>query len=93
LERAIEALPVNYRSVLVLRLVEGLNVADTATCLDLTEETVKTRLHRARALLRRDLEDRAGIVAAQAFPFHLSRCDAVVERVFQRIAEIESASN
>ena len=89
LERSIEALPLSYRSVLVLRLVEGVNVADTAACLDLTEEAVKTRLHRARALLRQDLEERAGIVAAQAFPFHLSRCDAVVQRVFERIAEIE----
>ena len=89
LEQAIEALPVSYRSVLVMRLVEGLNVADTAACLDLSEEAVKTRLHRARALLRQDLEQRAGIVAAQTFPFHLSRCNAVVGSVFQRIAEIE----
>jgi len=89
LEHAIGALPVSYRSVFVLRLVEGLNVADTAACLDLTEETVKTRLHRARALLRQHLEQRAGIVAAQAFPFHLSRCDNVVERVFRRIGDME----
>jgi RNA polymerase sigma-70 factor, ECF subfamily len=85
LERAIDTLPTGYRSVFVMRLVEGLNVADTAACLDLTEETVKTRLHRARSLLRRELQERAGIVAPQAFPLHRSRCDRVVDLVFERI--------
>jgi RNA polymerase sigma-70 factor (ECF subfamily) len=85
LERAIHALPTGYRSVVVMRLVEGLNVADTAACLDLTEETARTRLHRARSLLRRELQERAGFVAPQAFPFHLPRCDHVVDRVLERI--------
>ena len=85
LERAVDTLPENYRSVFFLRAVEGLNVADTAACLDVGEETVKTRLHRARALLRKDLQRRAGIVASNVFPFHLSRCDRVVEAVFRRI--------
>ena len=86
LERAVESLPEIYRIVFVLRTVEGMSVAETAAALDIGEETVKTRLHRARSLLRKDLERRAGIVAAQAFPFHLSRCDRVVEGVFRRIA-------
>ncbi len=85
LERAVDALPESYRSVFVLRAVEGLNVADTAACLDVGEETIKTRLHRARALLRKDLQRRAGIVASDVFPFHLLRCDRVVEAVFRRI--------
>jgi RNA polymerase sigma-70 factor (ECF subfamily) len=86
LERAIGTLPEIYRLVFVLRTVEGLSVAETAGCLDIGEEAVKTRLHRARSLLRKQLERRAGIVAGQAFPFHLSRCDRVVEAVFRRIA-------
>jgi len=86
LEQAIEALPETYRMVFVLRSVEGLSVAETAGCLDIGAEAVKTRLHRARSLLRKDLEQRAGVVAAQTFPFHLSRCDRVVEGVFRRIA-------
>ncbi len=86
LERAIDSLPDGYRSVFVLRAVEGLDVAETAAALNVGAETVKTRLHRARALLRKDLHRRAGVVSAQAFPFHLSRCDRVVAGVFQRIA-------
>ncbi len=85
LERAIDALPGGYRSVFVLRAVEGLNVAETAAALGIGAETVKTRLHRARALLRKDLHRRAGVVSSQAFPFHLSRCDRVVAGVFHRI--------
>ncbi len=85
LERAINSLPDGYRPVVVMRLVEGLNVADTATCLDLPEAAVRTRLHRARSLLRRELQERAGVVAPRAFPFHPSRCDRVVDRVLERI--------
>jgi RNA polymerase sigma-70 factor, ECF subfamily len=86
LEHAIDTLPEIYRLVFVLRIVEGLSVAETAGCLDIGAEAVKTRLHRARSLLRKDLQQRAGIVTAQAFPFHLSRCDRVVKAVFRRIA-------
>ena len=86
LEGAIDSLPEIYRLVFVLRSVEGLSVAETAGCLDLGAEAVKTRLHRARSLLRKDLQERAGLVTALTFPFHLSRCDRVVEAVFRRIA-------
>jgi RNA polymerase sigma-70 factor (ECF subfamily) len=85
LEHAIDSLPEIYRLVFVLRSVEGLSVAETAASLEIGLEAVKTRLHRARSLLRRDLQERAGVVTAQAFPFHLSRCDRVVEAVLQRI--------
>lgn len=85
LESSIEGLPVAYRSVLVLREVEGLSTAETADCLEITEDAVKTRLHRARALLREELFERAGIAAATAFSFHLSRCDRIVAAVFQRL--------
>jgi RNA polymerase sigma-70 factor, ECF subfamily len=86
LEGAIDSLPEIYRMVFVLRSVEGLSVAETAGCLDIGAEAVKTRLHRARSLLRKDLQERAGLVTAETFPFHLSRCDRVVEAVFRRIA-------
>jgi RNA polymerase sigma-70 factor (ECF subfamily) len=85
LESAIEALPASYSSVFVLREVEGMSTAETAECLDLTEETVKTRLHRARAVLREELYQRAGVTAATAFSFHLSRCDRVVAAVFDQL--------
>lgn len=85
LERAIDSLPDQYRSVFLLRAVEGLDVNETAAALDLGVEAVKTRLHRGRALLRKELERRAGIIAPSIFPFHLSRCDRVVEGVFRKL--------
>jgi RNA polymerase sigma-70 factor (ECF subfamily) len=85
LESAIEGLPPTYRHVLVLREVEGMSTAETAECLDLTEDVVKTRLRRARALLRDELFERAGVASGDAFSFHLSRCDRVVAAVFERL--------
>jgi len=85
LERAVASLPDHYRSVFLLRVVEGLDVNETAAALDLGVEAVKTRLHRGRALLRKELERRAGIVAPSIFPFHLSRCDRVVEGVLRKL--------
>lgn len=85
LESAVDALPEGYRAVFILRAVEGLSVAETAACLNLGQETVKTRLYRARAVLRKELERRAGLVASDIYPFHLSRCDRVVQGVLRRI--------
>jgi RNA polymerase sigma-70 factor (ECF subfamily) len=85
IESAVDALPDTYRMVFMLRDVEGLSTAETADGLDIGQEAVKTRLHRARALLRRHLFERAGAASAQAFAFHLSRCDRVVAGVFSRI--------
>ncbi len=85
LEKAVSALPPIYRSVFVMREVEGLNVSETAACLGIREETVKVRLHRARAMLREDLLVQDGPVISAIFPFHLSRCDRVVDAVLRRI--------
>lgn len=56
LDRAIAALPANYRPVILLRDVEELSTAETAEILDLTEDVVKTRLHRARLAVRQTLD-------------------------------------
>jgi RNA polymerase sigma-70 factor, ECF subfamily len=85
LEAAVEALPESYRVVFMLREIEGLSTAETADCLDIGEGTVKTRLHRARGLLRDDLYTRAGVATSDGFQFHASRCDRVVANVFERI--------
>ncbi len=85
LENAVSSLAPIYRSVFVLREVEGLSVAETAASLGIREETVKVRLHRARALLRDELLVRAGASLAEILPFHESRCDRVVAGVFRRI--------
>src|SRR5947209_13641490 len=60
LQAAMDGLPETYRSVFMLREVEQLSTAETAESLGLSEEAVKTRLHRSRAMLRRDVETRAG---------------------------------
>ena len=86
LEQAVQCLPEMYRTVFVMRDVEELSTAETAELLDVTEENVKTRLHRARALLRRELYQRAGATSTAAFQFHATRCDRVVRAVFERIA-------
>ena len=88
IESAIEALPEHYRAVFVMREVEGMSTAESAECLDITEETAKTRLHRARMLLRQTLYERAGIESAAAFPFQVPRCDRVVAGVFEQIEAI-----
>jgi RNA polymerase sigma-70 factor (ECF subfamily) len=85
LESAIGSLPDAYRTVFVLRDVEEMNTSDTALALSLTEENVKTRLHRARALLTKKLYAALKVETKEAFPFHAVRCDRVVRNVFQRI--------
>lgn len=86
LEAAVDELPEHHRVVFTLRDIEGLSTAETAECLGISEENVKTRLHRARALLRDDLFARTGAATAGAFQFHLSHCDRVVSAVFEKIA-------
>jgi RNA polymerase sigma-70 factor, ECF subfamily len=86
LESSIDGLPDAYRSVFVMREIEGLSTADAAECLDVSEDTVKTRLHRARGMLRDALYERAGVATGSVFELHLSRCDAIVAGVLARLA-------
>jgi RNA polymerase sigma-70 factor (ECF subfamily) len=90
LEAAIEDLPDDYRSVLVLRDVEEMDTNETAMALDISEENVKVRLHRARGLLRKKMFALARVHRKEAFLFHAVRCDRVVKNVFQRIAQLSS---
>ena len=93
IERAVDALPDTFREVFVLRAVEGLSVSETAQCLDIPEDTVKTRLHRARGQLKRALLDRVDAATPAAFDFHLRRCDRIVAAVFARISRITTTQN
>jgi RNA polymerase sigma-70 factor (ECF subfamily) len=86
LEAAIDELPENFPLVFLLRAVEEMGVAETAEALEVPEETVKTRLHCARALLRRSLDHHTQAATPTVFSFHLSRCDRVVSAVLARIA-------
>lgn len=85
LESLIEQLPEPFRLVFVMREVEGLSTAETAASLEINEDTVKTRLHRARRLLQDQVDRRLGPAASQVYSFHLSRCDRVVAGVMAAI--------
>ena len=87
IEEAVDALPETYRLVFMLRDVEGLTTGETGAGLGLGEEAVKTRLHRARRLLRRAVTTRLGEAAKMAFQFHAPRCDRVVASVMAKIPE------
>src|SRR5436305_1757156 len=84
-ESEIASLPESYRSVLMLREVEGLSTAETAECLSVNEDVVKQRLHRARTMLRDNLYRRAGLTFDGVFTFGHARCDRVVATVMSRI--------
>jgi RNA polymerase sigma-70 factor, ECF subfamily len=85
LENAVDTLPDTYRTVFMLRDVQGLSTSETGEGLGIGEEAVKTRLHRARAMIRRAVTARIGAVAAGTFQFHADRCDRVVAAVFARL--------
>ena len=86
LEGAIDSLPNGMREVFVLRDVEGLSTLEVAECLGVSEDVVKTRLSRGRALLRQLLIERTGAATPQAFRFYRPRCDQVVANVLAAIA-------
>lgn len=85
LEEAVLGLPEPYRIVVTLRDIEDMSTAETAAALDLSEENVKVRLHRGRAMARTWLLSRVGVAAKDAFPFMGVRCDRVVAAVFARL--------
>ncbi len=89
LEEAADALPEIYRVAFMLRDVEGLSTCETAACLNITEQTAKTRLHRARVLLRNHLAARAQTAVPATFQFAGARGDALVTVVLARIARRE----
>jgi len=85
LEKAVAALPEDFRTVFVLRAVEGMSGAEVAECLGIPEETVKTRLFRARRRLQEMLVQSIEPSLPSIYEFHLSRCDRVVAAVLHRI--------
>lgn len=86
LEAAIDRLPLRYRAVLMLRDVEEMSTEETARSLRLSSVNVKVRLHRARALLRRELCTHVESVRGRIFEFPAARCDRVVQAVYARLA-------
>lgn len=85
IERRIDELPVAFRTVFVMREVEEMTVQETAECLGVPPATVRTRLFRARALLREALERDIDTARADVFAFAGARCDRIVAAVLARI--------
>jgi RNA polymerase sigma-70 factor (ECF subfamily) len=86
LEQEIDKLPDDFRIVLVARVLEEMSIEETAALFGLRTETVKTRLYRARKLLRDALEKQVGPVLSDAFPFDGARCGRMTEKVLERLA-------
>ncbi len=86
MEREVAALPDAFRTIFVLREVEGLSTAEAAACLGISEDLAKTRLHRARTQLRENLYRRAGVTLSSIFAFGNERCDRVVANVMARLS-------
>ncbi|RUU81110.1 RNA polymerase sigma factor [Mesorhizobium sp. M7A.F.Ca.MR.362.00.0.0] len=84
-EQATDSLPDVYRTVFVARVIEGLSIEETADLLGVRPQTVKTRLHRARALVRKALDDQIGPVLLDAFPFAGRRCERLTSAVMRRL--------
>jgi RNA polymerase sigma factor (sigma-70 family) len=83
LEKSLESIPVIYRSVFVLREVQGFSIAETAELLEITPVNVKVRLNRAKSLLQKQLEHY--YTANEIYSFNLIYCDNIVRRVFDEI--------
>lgn len=84
-ERAIDELPQEFRTVLIARALEGMSVEDTAESLGIRPETVKTRLHRARRLLKNALAEHIGPLFSDVFPFDGRRCARITDAVVRRL--------
>jgi RNA polymerase sigma-70 factor, ECF subfamily len=85
IERAIDELPEIFRVVFVMRDVEDMSIEETAAFLGLRPETVKTRLHRARKLLRQALNEKLAPVLTDVFPFAGRRCQRITDEVLNRL--------
>ena len=88
LERRIDALPEAFRAVFVLRSVEELSVEETAGCLGIPAETVRSRHFRAKSLLREALAREIDIAERNLWEFAGGRCDRIVARVLSRLAQV-----
>ncbi|WP_316195475.1 RNA polymerase sigma factor [Bradyrhizobium sp. SZCCHNRI3052] len=84
-ERAIDDLSEPFRLVFIARVIEEMSIDETADLLGLKPETVKTRLHRARGMLRENVEKEIGPVLLDAFPFAGPRCERLTEAVLDRL--------
>jgi RNA polymerase sigma-70 factor (ECF subfamily) len=85
IERAVDDLPTPFRIVFIMRDIEECSIEETAANLQLKPETVKTRLHRARRLLRQALDEQLASSMVGAFPFLGARCARITGAVLERL--------
>ena len=85
IEKAVDELPPYFRSVFMLRAIEQMSTEETASCLGIPAETVKTRFHRANKLLRQALTTQFGAIFDDVYLFLGARCDRLVATVLQHI--------
>lgn len=85
LERAVDELPDPFRIVFVMRAIEEMSVEETAAYLRIRPETVKTRLHRARRVLREKLDSELASALTGAFPFAGTRCARIADAVLDQL--------
>jgi RNA polymerase sigma-70 factor (ECF subfamily) len=85
IEKAVDELPPNFRSVFMLRAIEQMSVEETASSLGIPGDTVKTRFHRANKLLRQALTMQFGAIFDDTYLFLGARCDRLVATVLHRI--------
>jgi RNA polymerase sigma-70 factor (ECF subfamily) len=91
IEREIDRLPDGFREVFMARVVEQMSIEETAAALDVRPETVKTRLHRAKMMLRAGLEEHISAAALKAFPFGGMRCERTSRTVIERLRMVPPA--
>lgn len=89
LEQAIDRLPDDFRTVLVARVLEDMSIEETAELLGIRPETVKTRLFRARRLIKEALAEYVESMFADVFPFAGARCERLAETVVARLNDID----
>jgi RNA polymerase sigma-70 factor (ECF subfamily) len=87
LESSVALLPLHFRTVFVLRQVEGLSLEETADYLGIPIATVKTRDHRARGLLRNYLGEQIEALVPHTFTFGSTDCDHIVAQVLARLRQ------
>src|SRR5687767_5893159 len=85
LERRIDELPLDFRTVFVMREVEDMTVQEIAACLGIPDATVRSRIFRARARLRASIARDMDMAASDAFSFDGARCDRIVAAVLSRL--------
>jgi len=85
LEQAVADLPETFRSVFVLRDIEGLSSEETAEILEVPVATVKTRLHRSRRRLQEMLAPELKTMLSGTFPFAGSDCAAMADKVLAKL--------